>query len=120
MLLWKVDKIIIILLIVIDKVFPAKLQSNSILIIVQPFLCRNEVNDLTLCYKVAPILRAQYTQANVVPQHSTPSTASTGQHWYILNQNLQILRALCVLLLIAFVGNAILGGEKGLIKGFLS
>lgn len=42
----------------------------------------NEVNDLTLCYKVAPILRAQYTQASALPQHSTPSTASTGQHWY--------------------------------------
>ncbi|KAK2551890.1 Multivesicular body subunit 12B [Acropora cervicornis] len=52
----------------------------------------NEVNDLTLCYKVAPILRAQYTEANAVPQH-TPSTASTGQHWYILKQNLQILNA---------------------------
>jgi len=34
--------------------------------------------------------------------------------------NTKCKRALCVLLLIVFVGNAILGGEKGLIKGFLS
>lgn len=41
----------------------------------------NEVNNLSFCYKVAPIFRAQPTPAKAGQTHM-PSSAPTGQQWY--------------------------------------